>query len=158
MFSRRSAQSHDCLCLAECDYHASGLVVWQRFEVLLLKSFCADIRQVAYYSIAFSLGDALLLSSTIFGSAVATTMYAQFRRVGLKTPQLASTTVRYLTLTSMPLHAVATALAFPALISLLWRQVQRSCHRGHDHAIALTQGISRPNLRACCRARSARPM
>ena len=95
-----------------------GLVVWQRFEVLLLKSFCADIRQVAYYSIAFSLGDALLLSSTIFGSAVATTMYAQFGRDKSKLPQLASTTVRYLTLTSMPLHAVATALAFPALIFL----------------------------------------
>jgi len=97
-----------------------ALVVWERFEVLLLGShkLCADIRQVAYYSIAFSLGNMLLLSSTIFGGAAGTTMFAQFGRDKSKLPQLASAWFRYLTLTSIPLHAVATALAFPALILL----------------------------------------
>lgn len=95
-----------------------SLVVWERFEVLLLRERCTDIRQIAFYSIAFSLGNMLLLSSTIFGSAAGTTIYAQFGRDKSKLPQLASASFRYLTLTSAPLHAVATALAVPALLFL----------------------------------------
>jgi len=95
-----------------------SLVVWERFEVLLLGRRCPDIRQIAYYSIAFSMGNMLLLSSTIFGSAAGTTIYAQFGRDKSKLPELTSASFRYLTLTSFPLHAVATALAFPALVFL----------------------------------------
>jgi O-antigen/teichoic acid export membrane protein len=95
-----------------------SLVVWERFEILLLKRLCSDINQVAYYSIAFSMGNMLLLSATIFGVASGATIFAQFGRDKSKLPQLASTSFRYLTLTSVPLHAVATALAFPALIFL----------------------------------------
>ncbi len=93
-----------------------AMIVWERFEVLLLKKFCADIRQVAYYSIAFSMGNNLLLSATIFGGAAGSTLFAQFGRDRAKLPQLAAATYRYLALTSIPLHAIATALAFPALI------------------------------------------
>jgi hypothetical protein len=57
-----------------------ALIVWERCEVLLLKSLCADIRQVAFYSIAFSLGNYLLLSSTIFGAAASTTIFVQLGR------------------------------------------------------------------------------
>jgi O-antigen/teichoic acid export membrane protein len=97
-----------------------SLVVWERFEVLLLgdKKICPDISQVAFYSIAFSLGNMLLLSSTIFGGATGATIFAQFGRDKSKLPQLASAAFRYITLASIPLHAVATALAFPALIFL----------------------------------------
>ena len=93
-----------------------AMVVWERFEVLLLKGYCADIRQVAYYSIAFSMGNTLLLSATIFGGAASSTIFAQFGRDRSKLPQLAASTYRYLALTSIPLHAIATALAFPALL------------------------------------------
>ncbi len=95
-----------------------SLVVWERFEVLLLEKLCADIRQIAYYSIAFSMGNMLLLSATIFGAAAGTTMFAQIGRDRSKLPQLASASFRYLMLTSLPLHAVATALAVPALFFL----------------------------------------
>lgn len=95
-----------------------AMVVWERFEILLLKKLCADISQVAYYSIAFSLGNMLLISSTIFGAAASTTIFAQFGRDKSKLPQLTSASFRYLTLSSFPLHAVATALAVPALIFL----------------------------------------
>ena len=95
-----------------------ALVVWERFEVLILKIRCTDIRQIAFYSIAFSLGNMLLLSATIFGGAASTTMFAQFGRDKSKLPRLASTSFRYLTLTALPIHAVATALAAPALVFL----------------------------------------
>jgi O-antigen/teichoic acid export membrane protein len=95
-----------------------ALIVWERCEVLLLKSLCADIRQVAFYSIAFTFGNYLLLSSTIFGAAASTTVFAQHGRDKSRMPQLAAASFRYLALTSIPLHFIAVALAAPALLLL----------------------------------------
>jgi O-antigen/teichoic acid export membrane protein len=95
-----------------------ALIVWERCEVLLLKSLCADIRQVAFYSIAFTLGNYLLLSATIFGGAASITVFAQHGRDKSRIPQLAATSFRYLALTSIPLHFIAVALAAPALLLL----------------------------------------
>jgi O-antigen/teichoic acid export membrane protein len=95
-----------------------ALVVWERSEVLLLKWLCTDIRQVAFYSIAFSLGNYLLLSSTIFGAAASTTIFVQQGRDKSKMSQLVAASFRYLFLTSIPLHFIAVALAVPALLLL----------------------------------------
>jgi O-antigen/teichoic acid export membrane protein len=95
-----------------------SLVVWERFEVVLLGRRGAANSEISFYSIAFGLGNMLLLGATIFGSAAGTTIYAQYGRDKSKLPQLASAAFRYLTLTSLPLHAVATALAVPALLFL----------------------------------------
>jgi len=95
-----------------------ALIVWERCEVLLLKSLCADIRQVAFYSIAFSLGNYLLLSSTIFGAAASTTIFVQLGRDKSRMPQLMASSFRYLVLTSIPIHFIAVALAAPALLVL----------------------------------------
>jgi O-antigen/teichoic acid export membrane protein len=93
-----------------------SLVVWERFEITLLGRLHAANSQISFYSIAFGLGNMLLIGSTIFGSAASTTIYAQYGRDKSKLPQLASAAFRYLMLTSFPLHAVATALAVPALV------------------------------------------
>jgi O-antigen/teichoic acid export membrane protein len=95
---------------------AVALVVWNRSEVVLLGKFCADIRQVAYYSIAFSMADQLLLGATIFGSATGATIFAQYGRDKSKLPELVATAFRYLALTSIPLHFIFAALAAPALL------------------------------------------
>jgi O-antigen/teichoic acid export membrane protein len=95
-----------------------ALIVWERCEVLLLKSLCADIRQVAFYSIAFTFGNYLLLGSTIFGAAASTTVFAQQGRDKSRMPQLTAASFRYLALTTIPLHFIAVALAAPALLLL----------------------------------------
>jgi len=95
-----------------------ALIVWERCEVLLLKTLCADIRQVAFYSIAFTFGNYLLLSSTIFGAAASTTIFVQLGRDKSRMPQLVAASFRYLVLTSIPLHFIAVALAAPALLLL----------------------------------------
>jgi O-antigen/teichoic acid export membrane protein len=95
-----------------------ALIVWERCEVLLLKALCSDIRQVAFYSVAFSLGNYLLLSSTIFGAAASTTIFVQLGRDKSKMPQLMAASFRYLVLTSIPIHFIAVALAVPALLLL----------------------------------------
>lgn len=93
-----------------------AMIVWERCEVLLLKSLCTDIRQVAFYSIAFSMGNYLLLSATVFGAAAGATIFAQVGRDKSLLPQLTGASFRYLALTSIPLHFIATALALPALL------------------------------------------
>lgn len=93
-----------------------ALVVWERCEVVLLKSLCTDIRQVAFYSIAFSMGNYLLLSATIFGAAAGTTIFVQFGRDRSRLHELAAASFRYLALTSIPLHFISVALAVPALL------------------------------------------
>jgi O-antigen/teichoic acid export membrane protein len=99
-----------------------ALIVWNRSEVILLKNFCADIRQVAYYSVAFSMADQLLLGATIFGSAAGATVFAQYGRDKSRLPDLTSASFRYLALTSIPLHFIATALAVPALLLIYGHQ------------------------------------
>jgi O-antigen/teichoic acid export membrane protein len=93
-----------------------SLIVWERSEVFLLKPLCPDIRQISYYSVAFSLADRLLLVSTIFGSATATTIFVQYGRDKSRLPLITASTFRYLALMAIPLHFIAISLAAPTLI------------------------------------------
>lgn len=94
------------------------MVVWQRSEFILLKHLCSDIRQVAYYSVAFSMAERLLISATIFGSAASATIFAQYGRDKSRIPDITASTFRYLALTSIPLHFISAALAAPLLLLL----------------------------------------
>ncbi|MDR3410827.1 MAG: polysaccharide biosynthesis C-terminal domain-containing protein, partial [Formivibrio sp.] len=96
----------------------AALIVWDRSEVFLLKQLCSDISQVAYYSVAFSMADRLLIGSAIFGSATSTTIFAQYGRDKSKLSTLTASSFRYLALTAIPLHFIATALAIPGLLLL----------------------------------------
>jgi O-antigen/teichoic acid export membrane protein len=98
------------------------MVVWQRSEFILLKHLCADIRQVSYYSVAFSMAERLLISASIFGSAASATVFAQYGRDKSRIPEITASTFRYLALTSIPLHCVAAALAAPALLLVYGHQ------------------------------------
>jgi O-antigen/teichoic acid export membrane protein len=101
---------------------AVALIVWNRSEVILLKHLCSDIRQIAYYSLAFSMAEQLLLSATIFGAAASVTIFAQYGRDKSKLSAITASTIRYLALTSIPLHFIAAALAAPALLLLYGNQ------------------------------------
>ena len=93
-----------------------GLIVWDRSEMIVLKNFCADIRQVAFYSVAFNLTERLLVFSQAFGTATGATMMVQYGRDSSRVRQLAETSVRYLALISFPIHLGLAAIAVP----LVW--------------------------------------
>jgi O-antigen/teichoic acid export membrane protein len=99
-----------------------ALIVWDRSEFFLLKSLSSDIRQVAYYSVAFSMAERLMLGSVVFGSATTATIFAQYGRDKSKLPAITASTFRYLALTSIPLHVISAALAFPVLLFLYGNQ------------------------------------
>jgi O-antigen/teichoic acid export membrane protein len=62
------------------------------------------------------MAEQLLLSATIFGAATGATIFAQIGRDKSKLPALTASSFRYLALTSIPLHVIASALAVPALL------------------------------------------
>ena len=98
------------------------LIVWDRSEVFLLKHFSPDIRQIAFYSLAFSLAEKLLVFPTVFASATGTSMFAQFGRDRTRLSGLTAASVRYLGLTSIPLHIIATSLAGAAMLVFYSKQ------------------------------------
>jgi O-antigen/teichoic acid export membrane protein len=93
-----------------------SLVVWDRSEVILLRHFSSDIRQVSFYSVAFTMSGTLLLAAIVFGSAASTTIFAQYGRDKSRLPAIAASSFRYLALLSIPLHFIFAALAVPALL------------------------------------------
>lgn len=94
------------------------MVVWQRSEFVLLKHFNKDIRQIAFYSVAFSMAERLLITASIFGSAAGATIFAQYGRDKSRLPEITASSFRYLALTTIPLHFIAASLAAPALLIL----------------------------------------
>jgi O-antigen/teichoic acid export membrane protein len=94
------------------------LIVWDRSEIFLLKHMSPDVRQIAFYSVAFSLAEKLLIFPTVFASATGATVFAQYGRDRTRIPAMTAASARYLGLTSLPLHIVTTALAGSLLVAM----------------------------------------
>ena len=95
-----------------------SLVVWDRSELFLLKHLTSDIRQLAFYSVAFSIAERLLVFPGVFAAATGASILAQYGRDRSRLPAMTAASVRYLGLTSLPLHIIAVALAGPLLLTL----------------------------------------
>ncbi len=116
-----------------------ALVVWERSEFILLKHLCSDIRQVAFYSVAFSMGDRLLISASIFGTAIGATIFAQYGRDKSRVPEITASAFRYLAISSIPLHIISAALAVPILLLLYGNQ-----YRGAMMVVAIAPILCMP--------------
>ena len=116
-----------------------ALIVWDRSEMFLLKHLCADIRQVAYYGVAFNMAERLLITSAVFGGATSVTIFAQYGRDKTRLPAITASTFRYLALMSIPLHTISAALAFPALLLLYGNQ-----YRGAAMVVTLAPLLCMP--------------
>jgi O-antigen/teichoic acid export membrane protein len=108
-----------------------AMIVWDRSESVLLKHLCKDVRQISYYALAFNMAERLLITSAVFGSATAVTIFAQYGRDKSRLPAIAASTFRYLALSSIPVHLISCSLAFPALLVLYGNQYR-------DAAIVVT--------------------
>jgi O-antigen/teichoic acid export membrane protein len=93
---------------------ALGLVVWDRSEVLFLKHFC-DVRQVAFYSLAFSITNQLLMAPRAFSSSIGITILAQYGRDSSRLRSLMENATRYVSLLSVPIFAGIAAIADPLI-------------------------------------------
>jgi O-antigen/teichoic acid export membrane protein len=98
------------------------LIVWDRSELFLLKHLTPDIRQIAFYSVAFSLAERLLIFPSIFASASGASIYAQYGRDRTRLPAMTAASARYIALISLPIHIIAVPLAAPAVFVLYGKQ------------------------------------
>ncbi len=98
-----------------------NVVVWDRSEIIFLKNFCADIRQVTFYLLAFNLTERILLVPSVLGEATGATLMAQYGRDQRRLAPMVSAATRYLALLAMPLHLGLAAISGP-LITLLYGQ------------------------------------
>lgn len=117
-----------------------ALIVWDRSEFFLLKHLCSDIRQIAYYSVAFSMAGRLLITAAVFGGAASATIFAQYGRDKSRLADIASSAFRYLVLTSIPLHLIAAVMAVPALLFLYGGQ-----YKGAAMVVTLAPLLCLPN-------------
>jgi O-antigen/teichoic acid export membrane protein len=94
------------------------LVVWDRSEVLFLKHF-ADVRQLAYYSVGFSLTEYILMIPTVLGGALGAALMAEYSRSREGVQTLTSNAIRHLSLVILPVH-VGVAVVSAAVIPLAY--------------------------------------
>jgi O-antigen/teichoic acid export membrane protein len=136
---------------------ALGLVVWDRSEILFLKQFC-DVRQVAFYSLAFSITNQLLMAPRGFSSAIGITMLAQYGRDPLRLGPLLRNATRYVSVLTIPLFLGTAAVAEPliratygngylAVVPVLWILCISSIPRAYQtHTESLLQATERQNF------------
>jgi O-antigen/teichoic acid export membrane protein len=93
---------------------ALTLIVWDRSEIMFLKAFC-DVRQLAFYSVAFSVTGYLALLPNVIGAAVGANVLAEYGRARSRTSLIAANAMRYLGLLVLPLNCGIAALSGPAI-------------------------------------------
>jgi O-antigen/teichoic acid export membrane protein len=94
---------------------ALGLVVWDRSELLFLNHYW-DAREIAYYSVAFTVVRQLLTLPIAFSSAVGYTIFAQYGREPARLAGLALNATRYVALFAFPLFLGVAAVAQPLIL------------------------------------------
>lgn len=93
---------------------ALGLVVWDRSELLFLRYF-ADVKQVAFYSLAFSITNQLLMAPRAFSTSIGYTVLAQYGRDRTRLDALIQNATRYVALVALPMFLGLAAIAYPLI-------------------------------------------
>ena len=95
---------------------ALGLIVWDRSEVFFLKQF-SDVRQVAFYSLAFSITNQLLMAPRSLSFATGMSILAQYGRDPRRLSPLMRNAIRYVSVLTIPLFLGTAAIAEPLIHS-----------------------------------------
>ncbi|HTS61366.1 MAG TPA: oligosaccharide flippase family protein [Candidatus Acidoferrales bacterium] len=93
---------------------ALGLIVWDRSEVLFLKQF-ASVKQVAFYSLAFSIANQLMMLPRALSNSIGITMLAQYGRDPMRLGALLRNATRYVSVLAIPLFLGTAAISRPLI-------------------------------------------
>ena len=105
-------------CLQASLLQSLNIVVWDRSEMLFLKHF-SDIRQVAFYSLAFNITQRLLLLPQAFVSAVSASVMVRIGREAQSAAALTLTAFRLMAFLALPVTFGVAALSDP-LVRMLY--------------------------------------
>jgi O-antigen/teichoic acid export membrane protein len=90
-------------------------LVWERSDVLLLKLLQTDIRQIAFFSVPFSLVDAALRAPRTLSSALGASSLAHYGRNREGSFRITELSFKYMVLCGLPLLAGLAALSTPVM-------------------------------------------
>ena len=91
-----------------------GIVVWDRSEIIFLKSF-SPIVQLAFYSIPFTMTLAAAQAQAAFATAATTSLFVVYAESEAKARAMLATIVKYMALLSFPLCMGLAAVSNPLL-------------------------------------------
>jgi O-antigen/teichoic acid export membrane protein len=96
-----------------------NLVIWDRSDLFFLKWLDKDIRQIAFFALAFNLADKILMLPRSFTSALGISVMAEYGRDRQRAYKVASNACKYAFLVTVPVMFGLGAVADP-LIRLLY--------------------------------------
>jgi O-antigen/teichoic acid export membrane protein len=99
-----------------------NVVIWNRSDLVFLRMFQADTRQLAFFSVAFSMIEKLLLLPQSFAAGVGASQLAEYGRDRQRLLRMTTTAARYLYLGGLPLLTGAAALSGPLVRTLYGAQ------------------------------------
>jgi O-antigen/teichoic acid export membrane protein len=99
-----------------------NIVVWDRSDVILLKTLSSDISQITFFTVAFNLVEKALILPGMFAAGVTVTVNAQYGRDKTKLNAIISSSARYLVLLSAPVLLGLAAISSPAMRLAYGRQ------------------------------------
>lgn len=95
-----------------------NVVVWDRSDLVILKSLNADIRQVTFFSLAFNLTERVLMLPSAFMTSLGVTMMAQYGRGEKGLYRLVVSGSKYALLITLPLLVGMACLSRPMVLLL----------------------------------------
>jgi O-antigen/teichoic acid export membrane protein len=88
-------------------------VVWDRSDVVFLKLLQSDIRQLAFFSVCFSIADRLVLPAQAFASALSATQMAEYGRDKTSLFKITSDSFAYLLMGALPIMIGVACIGGP---------------------------------------------
>jgi len=101
-------------CLQAVGIQLLMSVVWDRSELVFLRYY-SGLRQIAFYSVSFTLANNLLVIPRTFGGATGITLMVESARDPKRIKNIVKTASRFLLLVVFPVHLGAAAIAAQAL-------------------------------------------
>jgi O-antigen/teichoic acid export membrane protein len=95
-----------------------NVVVWDRSDMVFLKMLQSDTRQLAFFSVAFSIIEKLLLLPQTFAAGVGASQLAEYGRDRQRLLRMTTTAARYVYLCGLPMLAGAAAISGPLIGTL----------------------------------------
>jgi O-antigen/teichoic acid export membrane protein len=95
-----------------------NLAVWDRSDMIFLRILQSDTRQLAFFSVAFSIVEKLLMAPQAFAAAVGVSQFYEYGRDRQRLLRMTTTAAKYVCLCGLPMLAGAAAISAPLIGTL----------------------------------------
>jgi O-antigen/teichoic acid export membrane protein len=95
-----------------------NVVVWDRSDMVFLRMLETDTRQLAFFSVAFSIIEKLFLAPQVFAAAVGVSQFSEYGRDRQRLLSMTTTAAKYVYLCGLPMLAGAAAIGGPLIGTL----------------------------------------